>query len=81
MSWLSGYKSKPSTSSSTASESDVREAKRKKLEQDRLLRSKQREVTKKQLQAAQESREEANKAIKDLLAIAPDILDTYYRNV
>ena len=76
MSWLSGYKSKPSTSSSTASESDVREAKRKKLEQDRLLRSKQREVTKKQLQAAQESREEANKAIKDLLAIAPDILDT-----
>ena len=66
MSWLSGYKSKPSTS---VSEADSREAKRNKLEADRLQRTQQREATKRQLLAAQESREEANKALQDLLNI------------
>ena len=75
MSWLSGYTAKPSSSASAPSEADNREAKRKKLEADRLLRTKQREQTKKQLQAAQEAREEANQALQDLLDIAPDVLD------
>ena len=72
MSWLSGYK-KSSTCAAT-SEEDIREARRKKLEADRLLRTQQREQTKKKLLAAQASRAEADKALQDLLDIAPDIL-------
>ena len=72
MSWLSGYK-KSSTCAAT-SEEDIREARRKKLEADRLLRTQQREQTKKKLLAAQASRVEADKALQDLLDIAPDIL-------
>ena len=62
MSWLSGYKSKLSTSES---EADSREAKRNKLEADRLQRTQQREATKRQLLAAQESREQANQALQE----------------
>ena len=75
MSWLSGYKAKPSTSDETTKE-DPREAKRKKLEADRKerhQRSQLREQTKRQLLAAQLAREEADKALQDLLDIAPDI--------
>ena len=72
MSWLSGYKK--SSTCATASEEDIREARRKKLEADRLLRTQQREQTKKKLLAAQASRAEADKALQDLLDIAPDIL-------
>ena len=75
MSWLSGYKAKPSTSDEATKE-DAREAKRKKLEADRKerhQRSQLREQTKRQLLAAQLAREEADKALQDLLDIAPDI--------
>ena len=72
MSWLTGYKSKPSTSES---EADSREAKRNKLEADRLQRTQQREATKRQLLAAQESREQATKALQELLNISTDIFD------
>ena len=72
MSWLSGYKK--SSTCAAASEEDIREARRKKLEADRLLRTQQREQTKKKLLAAQASRAEADKALQDLLDIAPDIL-------
>ena len=71
MSWLSGYKSKDTLA-------DEREARRKKLEaetQDRLERQRQRASRQKQLQAAVEAREEADKALKDLLDIDPSILD------
>ena len=73
MSWLSGYTTKPSTSS--ASSEEIREAKRKKLEADRLLRTQQREKSRQQIKAAQEAREQAHQALQDLLAIAPDILE------
>ena len=61
MSWLGGYKAKPSTSK--PSESEIREEKRKKLEAEREARNKRREAQRKQLQQAIESREEANKAL------------------
>ena len=64
---------KPSNSS--ASEENLREARRKKLEQERLFRHQQRADRKKQLQAAIKSREEADQALKDLYNIAPDIFD------
>ena len=68
--WWS-YKS----SNSSASEENLREARRKKLEQERLFRHQQRADRKKQLQAAIKSREEADQALKDLYNIAPDIFD------
>ena len=71
MSWLSGLK--PSTS-----ESDLRENRRKKLEQerlDRLHRSQQREAQKRILLAAQIAKAEADQACKDLLNIDPDLFE------
>ena len=71
MSWLSGLK--PSTS-----ESDLRENRRKKLEQerlDRLHRSQQREAQKRILLAAQIAQAEADQACKDLLNIDPDLFE------
>ena len=69
MSWLGGYKP------SKLSESDLREARRKKLESDRLERQQKREETKKQLLAAKQAQLEADKAIQDLLDIDPHILE------
>ena len=72
MSRLSGYKAKPSTSS----EADLREAKRNKLEADRLLRAQQREKRQKQLQAAIDARREADEVIEEFLRLDPDIFST-----
>ena len=75
MSWLGGYK--PSTSKQV-SESELREAKRKKLEeerQQRLQRAQERVNRQKQLQAAVEAQAEADKAFKELCALVPDILE------
>ena len=74
MSWISGL-NKPSTSKSTEPQDDPREVKRKKLEADRLFRTQQREQSRKRVLAAQEARKEADQALKDLLAIDPDILE------
>ena len=73
MSWLGGYKAKPSASKPT--ESEIREEKRKKLEAEREARNKRREAQRKQLQQAIESREEATKALEELNQLAPDIFD------
>ena len=70
MSWL-GYK----TSKPTVSEADIREARRIKLEQDRLARKKQREQRQKALDNAVKAREEADQALRELHEIAPDIFD------
>ena len=75
MSWISGFK--PSTSKA-ATESEIREAKRQKLEAERAerqLRAKQRADRQKQLQSAIQARREADQAWKELLEIVPDILD------
>ena len=69
MSWLSGLKP------STASISEQREERRRKLDEDRLLRAKNREQQRKQLQAAIQAQEEANKACKELLAIDPNLFE------
>ena len=74
MSWLSGYKAKPSTSSA-ASETDLREAKRKKLEADRLVRAQQRAARQKQLQQVEQSRKEADEALRELCELADDIFE------
>ena len=69
--WRGGYK--PSTSSS---EPEDREAKRKRLEAERaerLQRAQQRANRQKQLQAAIKSQEEADQALKEFLEIDPDI--------
>ena len=69
MSWLSW---KPQN------ESDQREDKRKKLEQERLLRSQraqERAKQKRQLQAAQKAQQEADKACQELLALDPEIFE------
>ena len=73
MSWLGGYKSK--ATSSTAAD---REEKRKKLEterQERIARAKARAESQKRLQAAIESRQEADQALKEFLDIDPEIFD------
>ena len=76
MSWLSGYKSKPSTSQDSGpSEEQLREAKRQKLQEERLLRAKQRAEHKKQLQSIIQSRKEADQALQDLLDIDPLIFE------
>ena len=76
MSWLGGYKSKPSTSQNSGpSEEQLREAKRQKLQEERLLRAKQRSEHKKQLQAIIESRKEADQALQDLLDVDPGIFE------
>ena len=67
MSWLSGYKAKPSAQ-------EAREEKRLKLEAERLDRAKRRAAHQKQLQAAIEAQAEAEEALQELLNIDPDIL-------
>ena len=74
MSWLSGYKSKPSTSSAGPSADDLREAKRKKLESERALRAQQRLQRQKELESIAQSKIEADKALQELLSIEPDLL-------
>ena len=69
MSWL-GYKA-----TNPKSESEIREEKRKKLEQERLFRSKQRDAHRKQLQAAIDSRREADEVLQNLLDIDPTIFE------
>ena len=69
MSWLSGLR--PSTSN--PSESDLREAKRQKLQADRLRRTKERVDRQNQLQAAINAQREADQALKDLLNIDPEL--------
>ena len=69
MSWL-GYKA-----TNSKSESETREEKRRKLEQERLFRSKQRDAHRKQLQAAIDSRREAEEALQSLLDIDPSIFE------
>ena len=72
MSWLGGYKSnKPGTSAE-----DSRELKRQQLEAnrlERLERAQKRAELNKQLQAAEQARQEANQAAQDLLNLDPDI--------
>ena len=73
MSWITGYKSKPSTSAE-----DPREVKRKKLEQERKARQERAESRvklQKQIQAAAQSQEEANQALQDFLSLDPDIFE------
>ena len=69
MSWLRGYKK------DQAETLEAREAKRRQLEEDRLLRAQKRADTQKQLQRAQEARKEADQALQSLLEIDPDIFD------
>ena len=70
MSWLGGFKpSQPSQ----PSESDLREAKRQKLQADRLKRAQERTARHNQLQAALQAQREADQALQDLLNIDPDI--------
>ena len=68
MSWIGGYKGP------AKKESESREEKRKKLEAERTLRAQHREKLRKQVQAAQEAEEESDQAVKNILAIDPDIL-------
>ena len=82
MSWIGGYKSKsPASPAAKIREAQrkkleqEREEKRKKLEQERLDRANQRAEHKKQLEAARQAQEETDKEVEDLLAIDPDILE------
>ena len=68
MSWLGGYKPKPS-------EEDLREARRKKLEADRLQRAQQRTQHRNQLEATLKAQREADEAVKNLLEIDPSIFE------
>ena len=68
MSWLGGYKPK-------VSEEDLREARRQKLEADRLQRAQQRTQYKSQLEATLKAQREADQAVQDLLEIDPHIFD------
>ena len=68
MSWLSRYTSK-------ASEEDSREARRKKLEADRLQRAEQRSQHRRTLEAAASYRQEANEALDQLLTLDPSIFE------
>ena len=73
MSWFGGYK--PSNSKkSTESNVDSREARRQKLDAERIARKQQREDRQRQLQITAQAQEEADKALQDLLNIDPDIL-------
>ena len=71
MSWLGGYKA----SAPKPTQAEIREAKRQQLESDRLQRAQQRTQHKQQLQAAIKAREEADKALQELLDIDTDIFD------
>ena len=67
MSWLGGFKP------SQPSESDLREAKRQKLQADRLKRAQERTARHNQLQAALQAQREADQALQDLYNVDPDI--------
>ena len=69
MSWLGGYKPK------TTTEAEIREARRKKLEADRLQRAQERSARQQQLQELQQARQQSEEAIQELLDIDPNILD------
>ena len=72
MSWLGGYKAnKPSNSAQ-----ESREEKRERLLAERIQRAQRRAQLQQQLKSAQESRLEADKAIKDLLALDPHIFES-----
>ena len=71
MSWFGGYK----PAHKSTAEEDSREARRKKLDAERLHRAQQRLLRQQQLQAARQGQEEAEKAIQDLLAIDPNLLE------
>ena len=73
MSWLGGYKK--------LTESDLREARRQKLEADRIKRQQDRELRKKQIQEAQLAQQQLGEEIDSLLAINPDILSGESVNV
>ena len=76
MSWISGYKSKPSTS---ASVSDLEESRKKKLAADRLIRTQNREARQKQLQAAIDAREAHCNTLKpQLFAAFPSLHPFFY---
>ena len=68
MSRLGGYKPK-------TSEEDLREARRKKLEADRLQRAQQRTQHRNQLEATLKAQREADEAVKNLLEIDPSIFE------
>ena len=70
MSWLGGYKPKPSTSAP-----DPREAKRKRLEEERNKRAQSRAAIQTKIQQAQEARQEADQALQNLLELEPDIFE------
>ena len=70
MSWRGGYK--PSTSKQA--EEDLRETKRKKLEAERALRAEQRLKRQEELESIAQARHKTDQAVKDLLAVEPDIL-------
>ena len=67
MSWF-GYKTRKEAE-------EARETKRQQLEADRLARSLQRAERQKSLQAAVQARQEADKALQDLLEIDPEIFE------
>ena len=71
MSWLGGYKSKPSTSTQ-----ESREEKRERLLAERLERARRRERLQKQIKQAQESRIEADQALQNLLERDPKIFES-----
>ena len=68
MSWIGGYKAKPT-------EADIREAKRKKLEADRLKRAQERSNRQQKLLELQQAQQKSDEAIQDLLNIDPNLLD------
>ena len=74
MSWIGGYLGNKPEHKREKVEAE-RQAKRDKLEADRLARAQTRAVNKSKLQAAQQSREEANKAFQELRDIAPDLFE------
>ena len=79
MSWITGFKPKPSTSKPP--EVDPRQAKREKLQAERLERARLREVRQKQLQSAIQAQRDADQALEELLAIDSDILTADYQPI
>ena len=53
----------------------MREAKRKKLEADRLVRAQQRAARQKQLQQLEQSQKEADEALREFCELADDIFE------
>ena len=71
MSWFGAVKAKEDK----AKEAELREAKRLKLEEDRLARAQKRAERQKLLQSAIEAQQEADQVIKDLQSLDPDIFE------